>query len=274
MPVRLSSLVVALLFAVTAALPVGPTSADDNEVDLLLVLAADVSSSVDAEKFRLQREGYAVAISDPGVVGAMTAGSRRRIAVCFIEWADDYEQRVIVSWTLIGSADDAHGFAGHVRTAPRSHSGRTSIGAGIDYALAQLESAPFRAPRRVIDVSGDGTSNAERSVTRARDEAVARGVTINGLAILSERPISTNPRHTHPPGGLAAYYHANVIGGPGAFVVAATGYADFGRSLIGKLIKEVAGMGGGGAVHTASRAASPVRSPPRSGRRRSAAARG
>jgi hypothetical protein len=124
------------------------------------------------------------------------------------------------------------------------HSGRTSIGAGIDYALAQLGRAPFRSPRRVIDVSGDGTSNAERTVTLARDEALAQGVTINGLAILSDKPMSTNPRHTHPPGGLAAYYQANVIGGPNAFVVEAAGFDDFGRSLIGKLIKEIADAGG------------------------------
>ena len=95
----------------------------------------------------------------------MTQGSRRRIALCFVEWADDYEQSVIVSWSLIEGGEDAHRFARLIRTAPRVHSGRTSIGAGIDYALAQLGRAPFRSPRRVIDVSGDGTSNAERTVS-------------------------------------------------------------------------------------------------------------
>ena len=243
MLMRLCAMAIALVL-VAVGLPIGAATADDNEVDLLLVLAADVSRSVDAEKFKLQREGYAAAITDPRVVKAMTQGSRRRIALCFVEWADDYEQSVIVSWSLIEGAEDAHRFARLIRTAPRVHSGRTSIGAGIDYALAQLGRAPFRSPRRVIDVSGDGTSNAERTVTLARDEALAQGVTINGLAILSDKPMSTNPRHTHPPGGLAAYYQANVIGGPNAFVVEAAGFDDFGRSLIGKLIKEIADAGG------------------------------
>jgi hypothetical protein len=241
---RLYAVVVVLMLA-AISLPFGPGSADDNQVDLLLVLAADVSLSVDAEKFKLQREGYAAAITDPRVVKAMTGGSRHRIALCFVEWADDYEQSVIVSWTLIESAEDARNFARLVHLAPRVHSGRTSIGAGIDYALAQLDRAPYRAPRRIIDVSGDGTSNTDRTVTKARDEAVAQGVTINGLAILSAKPMATNPRHTHPPGGLGAYYQANVIGGPSAFVVEATGFEDFGRSLIGKLIKEIADAGDG-----------------------------
>jgi hypothetical protein len=242
MLMRLCAIAIALV-VVAVGLPVGAATADDNEVDLLLVLAADVSRSVDEQKFKLQREGYAAAITDPRVVKAMMQGNRRRIALCFVEWADDYEQSVIVGWSLIESMEDARTFARSVRTAPRVHSGRTSIGAGIDYALAQLGRAPFNAPRRVIDVSGDGTSNAERTVTIARDEALAQGVTINGLAILSERPMSTNPRHTHPPGGLAAYYEANVIGGPNAFVVEAAGFDDFGRSLIGKLIKEIADAG-------------------------------
>ena len=162
MLMRLCAMAIALVL-VAVGLPVGAATADDNEVDLLLVLAADVSRSVDAEKFKLQREGYAAAITDPRVVKAMTQGSRRRIALCFVEWADDYEQSVIVSWSLIEGAEDAHRFARLIRTAPRVHSGRTSIGAGIDYALAQLGRAPFRSPRRVIDVSGDGTSNAERA---------------------------------------------------------------------------------------------------------------
>ena len=131
-----------------------------------------------------------------------------------------------------------------IRQAPRVHSGRTSIGAGIDYAMAQLGRTAYQAARRVIDVSGDGTSNADRTLAKARDEALAQGVTINGLAILGDAPLSTNPRHTHPPGGLAAYYRDNVIGGPGAFVVEATGFDAFGQALIAKLIKEIADAGG------------------------------
>ncbi|MET0192837.1 MAG: DUF1194 domain-containing protein, partial [Hyphomicrobiaceae bacterium] len=176
---RIGIVLVALLTAGSSLLR-DVAVADDGQVDLLLVLAADVSHSVDAKKFRLQREGYASAVSDPRVVKAMTGGTHRRIALCFIEWADDYEQSVIVDWMLIAGAEDAHRFVERVRQAPRVHSGRTSIGAGIDYAVAQLERARHQAPRRVIDVSGDGTSNTDRTLAKARDEALALGVTING----------------------------------------------------------------------------------------------
>ena len=222
--------------------------ADDNHVDLLLVLAADVSKSVDAKKFQLQREGYAAAVSDPRVVKAMIGGTHRRIALCFVEWADDYEQSVIVDWMLIAGSQDANRFAETIRQAPRVHWGRTSIGAGIDYALAQLGRTAYQAARRVIDVSGDGTNNADRTLAKAREEALTQGVTINGLAILGDTPLSTNPRHTNPPGGLAAYYRDHVIGGPGAFVMEATGFEAFGQALIAKLIKEIADAGGRDAV--------------------------
>lgn len=244
---RISTVIVALLL-VGVWPPRHAALADDNQVDLLLVLAADVSRSVDGSKFKLQREGYASAISDARVVRAMTGGTQRRIALCFVEWADDYEQSVIADWALIANNDDALRFAKRVQEAPRVHSGRTSIGAGIDYAMTQFARTPYQASRRVIDVSGDGTNNADRGVTKARDEALAQGVTINGLVILSETPLSTNPLHTHPPGGLAAYYQSNVIGGLGAFVVEARSFDAFGQALIAKLIKEIADVGGGEAL--------------------------
>ena len=233
---------IAIALAATAGLgPLEqPAYAEDDQVDLLLVLAADVSRSVDEKKFRLQREGYATAIVDPRVVRAMTGGPRGRIALCFVEWASNTEQAVVVDWTPVGSAAEAEGVAGRVRQAPRAFLGRTSISAAIDYSLALLGRSPFQAPRRVIDVSGDGTNNSGRSVTEARDEAIAAGLTINGLVILSEVPLPTNPLHTHPPGGLTAYYENNVIGGPGAFVVEAQSFESFGQSLISKLVKEIA----------------------------------
>ena len=234
----------AIKFALAAAAGIGllqlPALAEDGPVDLLLVLAADVSRSVDEKKFKLQRDGYAAAIADPRVVRAMTAGPAGRIALCFIEWASNGEQLVVIDWTAVGSTDDAQGIAGRVRDAPRSFIGRTSISAAIDYAMAHLARSPFQAPRRVIDVSGDGTNNSGRPVTVARDEAIAAGVTINGLVILSEVPLPTNPQHTHPPGGLTAYYENNVIGGPGAFVVEAENFESFGQLMISKLIKEIA----------------------------------
>ena len=130
--------------------------------------------------------------------------------------------------------------ARRIREAPRSFWGRTSISAAIDYSMAQLARSPFQAPRHVINVSGDGDNNSGRPITRARDDAIAQGVTINGLVILSEVPLATNPSHTHPPGGLTAYYETNVIGGPGAFAVEAQNLESFGDLLIGKLIKEIA----------------------------------
>ena len=112
----------------------------------------------------------------------------------------------------------------------------------IDYSMNLLARSPFGAPRQIIDVSGDGTNNSGRDVTLARDAAIERGVIINGLVILSEIPLPTNPMHTHPPGGLTAYYENNVIGGPGAFVLEAQNFESFGQMLIQKLIKEIAGL--------------------------------
>jgi hypothetical protein len=214
--------------------------ADDEQVDLLLVLAADISRSVDERKFRLQREGYAAAITHPRVMRAMTTGASGRIALCFMEWASDGEQTVVIDWTPVAGEGDAQSVARRIREAPRAFMGRTSISAAIDYSMSILARSPFVSDRRVIDVSGDGTNNSGRPVTSARDAAVSQGVTINGLVILSDVPLPTNPMHTHPPGGLTAYYENNVIGGPGAFVIEAENFEAFGQLLVSKLIKEIA----------------------------------
>ena len=212
----------------------------DEQVDLLLVLAADISRSVDERKFRLQREGYAAAVTHPRVVRAMTAGPTGRIALCFMEWASDGEQIVVIDWLSVGGEGEARAVAKRIREAPRAYMGRTSISAAIDYSMSILARSPFVSERRVIDVSGDGTNNSGRPVTLARDAAVGQGVTINGLVILSDVPLPTNPMHTHPPGGLTAYYENNVIGGPGAFVVEAESFEAFGQLLVSKLVKEIA----------------------------------
>jgi hypothetical protein len=122
----------------------------------------------------------------------------------------------------------------------RSFADRTSISGGIDFAVAQLARAPCFAERHTIDVSGDGTNNAGRDVTQARDEALALGITINGLVILSERPLAWNPEHTNPPGGLANYYRVNVAGGPGSFVLEAKDFGSFGQAIVKKMIAEIA----------------------------------
>jgi hypothetical protein len=226
------------LLALTV-IPLKPLVAAE-QVDLLLVLAADVSRSVDAKKFQLQREGYAAALADPRVLNAIKSGANGRIAVCLIEWSGVASQKVVIDWTMIDGAKAAQQFGDRLLETQRSFADRTSISSGIDFALAQLPRAPFAAKRRTIDVSGDGTNNSGRDVRQARDEALKQGVTINGLVILSEQPLPWNPEHTNPPGGLAKYYRDNVMGGPGAFVMEAKDFNSFGQAIIGKLIAEIA----------------------------------
>ena len=228
--------------ALIASLVVGrtePARAEDH-VDLLLVLAADISRSVDQAKFALQREGYAAALTSPRIMAAIKSGPLGRIAVCFVEWSGAAAQAVIVDWAPIGTPAEAEAFSQRIRTAPRLFMERTAIGTAIDYSVQQLARSPFNGTRRVIDVSGDGTNNSGRNVTEARDAAIEQGITINGLAILSEVPLAFNPQHTHPPGGLLKYYEDNVIGGPGAFALAAKGHEDFGQLVASKLVKEIA----------------------------------
>lgn len=210
-------------------------------VDVLLVLAVDVSRSISDEKFELERRGYAEAFSNPQVLRAIQDGAEGRIGVALVEWAGPGQQTIVVDWMLIGDAADARGFAAKLLPAPRSFYGRTAVGSAIDYSIALLDRAPFEADRRVIDVSGDGTSNGGESIGAARDAAVARGVTINGIVILTDP--SGLPgylrEHTNPPGGLAAYYERNVVGGPGSFVMTAESFETFGRALAAKLIREI-----------------------------------
>ena len=214
------------------------------QVDLLLVLSSDVSRSVDHPKFLLQREGYAAAVSDRHVLEAIKSGPQQRIAVCFVEWSGFGAQKLVIDWTIIDGPDPARKFGDQLLELPRAFADRTSISGGIEFASAQLERAPFESARRTIDVSGDGTNNAGRDVKLARDEVVAKGIVINGLVILSDRPVPWNAEHTNPPGGLEKYYQDNVIGGPGAFVLVAENFNAFGRAIIKKLIAEIALLSG------------------------------
>jgi len=218
-----------------------PLPADTPEVDLLLVLAADVSRSIDDIKFKLQRDGYVSAITDPLIVKAMqSAGPKRRIGLIFIEWAGAGETKVIADWASVGTPEEAKAFADTIQNAPRPFYGRTSIAGAIDVGMEKLKTSPLRSDRKIIDISGDGTNNAGRDIADARDAATNAGVTINGIVILSAVPLPFNPAHTHPPGGLLAYYENNVIGGPGSFAMAAESFETFGQALRAKLIKEIA----------------------------------
>jgi hypothetical protein len=234
----LTVFVAGLLLAPVAFAPMAARAA--NEVDLLLVLAVDVSRSIDAAKFQLQREGYAAAVADPRVLEAVKSGRTGRIGLSLVEWSGVGAQKVVVDWSIIGDAETAKSFGDRLLEAPRSFADRTSISGAIEFATAHMATAPFDSSRRTIDVSGDGTNNAGRDVALQRDEAVARGITINGLVILSENPMSWNPDHTNPPGGLANYYKSNVIGGPNSFVMVAENFNSFGQAIIKKMIAEVA----------------------------------
>ena len=211
-------------------------------VDVALILAADVSRSIDAGEFRLQREGYSAAITSPRVLTAVQAGTHRAIAVCFVEWAGPDEQLVVVNWTVIRDGKSASEFATALTEAPRSFTGRTSISAAIDFAMSQFARSGVDTDRRIIDVSGDGTNNAGRPVTDARDAAVAQGVTINGLAIINERPEGYFFAHTQPPEGLPAYYKNNVVGGNGGFLQVVKDFTTFGDAITNKLVTEIAAL--------------------------------
>ena len=232
-------MLVALLGLALAFSP--PAARAAEPVDMLLVLAADVSRSVTDPKFRLQREGAAAAITHPDVVRAITSGPHRRIAVCFIEWASASMQKVVIDWMVIGDGASARNFGDRLIETPRSFAGSTSISAAIDFAVGQLERAPFVSDRRVIDVSGDGNNIGGRPITDARDDAVAKNVVINALVILTPIEEAFRPEHTNPPGGLEKYFQYNVIGGPGAFTIVAENHGAFGRSMTKKLIQEIAG---------------------------------
>jgi len=210
------------------------------QVDLLLVLASDVSRSVDTRKFELQRQGYADALSNPRVIEAIKSGPHGKIAICFVEWSGQTSQKVVIDWMIVSDAASARKISDQMLELPRTFADRTAISAGIDFAVSQLERAPFRSARRTIDVSGDGTNNSGRDVGQARDEALAKNITINGLVILSDSPLPWNPEHTNPPGGLGEYYRKNVIGGPGAFVMVAENHDSFGQAIVKKMIAEIA----------------------------------
>jgi Protein of unknown function (DUF1194) len=210
------------------------------EVDLLLVFASDVSRSIDHPKFLLQRDGYAAAMSNPQVIDAIKSGPFGKIAVNFVEWSGYGAQKVVVDWTIIDGAAAGRRMGDQIVEAPRSFADRTSIAGGIDFSVAQIERSPYTAQRKTIDVSGDGTNNAGRDIRLARDEALAKGITVNGLVILSDRSVPWNAEHTNPPGGLEKYYRDNVIIGPGSFVMVAEDFQSFGKAIIRKMIAEIA----------------------------------
>jgi len=214
-----------------------PAAAADTPVDLELVLAVDVSLSINVAEARLQREGYIQAFRDPEVIRAIRSGILGRIAVAYVEWAGMLQRRVVVGWTLIDGEKMAESFITALQQSAPGSARRTSISSAIDFAVPLFSDNGFEGTRRVIDVSGDGPNNAGDFVDRARDRAVAAGITVNGLPILDD---SGNSYSWYNIPNLDLYYRDCVIGGPGAFLVVAKDFGDFARAVRRKLILEIA----------------------------------
>ena len=237
MPITDWSRRIALLTALLGT-PALPAAAEDIPVDLELVLAVDISGSVDEVEALLQREGYMAALRHPQVIEAIEGGMFGRIAVVYVEWAGDYYQRTMLEWSLLEDAESASAFADALAETPLATAHWTSISGAIDYAVPLFDDNGFEGFRRVIDISGDGHNNRGRPVEYARDEAVAAGITINGLPIVNDRP---NPWGGRPAMDLDHYYEQRVIGGPGAFIVVAEDYTAFASAILSKLLLEIAG---------------------------------
>jgi hypothetical protein len=219
-----------------------PSARAAEQVDVALALVTDVSRSIDDGEFDLEKKGYAAAFTSPQVIAAIHGGPVGAIAVTYIEFASNYEVRTVLDWTVLRDEASAGAFADRLTQAPRSFYGRTAISAGVDHAVEALAESGLEATRRVIDVCGDGTNNAGREITAARDDAVKAGVTINGLAIINDHPMSWTYAHVQPPGGLANYYRENVTGGPGSFVLEVHDFSAFGEAMTRKLVSEIAAL--------------------------------
>ena len=246
-----ATIVAAVSLALPTISPRAGAARAAEPVDVALVLAADVSRSINDDEFTLQRQGYAAAITSSRLLDAIRSGARGAIAVAFVEWASDGEQKTVVDWSVIRQAADAEKFATTLLAAPRSYTGRTAIGSAIDFSASLLGESGIAADRQLIDVSGDGTNNQGRPVAEARDQAVKGGVTINGLAIFNRRAAAEGgylALHTNPPGGLLQYYKDSVIGGPSAFALSIDDFDTFGDAMIRKLVAEIAAARPAGAV--------------------------
>lgn len=222
---RLCAMVVLLVCAVPMA-----AHAQLIDVDVELVLAVDVSGSVNAARYEAQKQGSINAFRNPAVHAVIESGAIGSIAVVYMEWSGSTQQSEQVPWTQISSAADAEAFADAIEATSRAFFSLTSISAAIDWSVDSINNNGFNGTRQVIDISGDGGNNSGRSVTDARDDAVADGKVINGIAIEEVTSFS-----------LTDYYEANVIGGPESFVLTADTFDDFEDAILAKLEAEIAG---------------------------------
>jgi len=224
----------ALMLAGGMLLVNGAAALAGTRVDLALVLAVDVSFSMEPDEQDLQRHGFAEAFQSPEVHQAIRQGVLGRIAVVYVEWSGAFDQAIIIPWTVIEQPADGLAFAERLLRGPIHRMGYTSISGVIDFGARQLRQSGLRADRQVIDISGDGANNTGRTVTLARDEALAHDITINGLPIMLK-----------PPEGiwdiedLDLYFRDCVIGGPGAFLVPVREKARFIEAIRAKIIREI-----------------------------------
>lgn len=232
-----SCLAMAAVFAAGAA---ARTAADEEvRVDLELVLAVDISYSMDAEEQALQRQGYIEALTSKEFLDAVkTGGPTGKIAVTYVEWAGWTDQRTVMDWQLLDGPESAQAISDLLQRAPMRRAFRTSISGAIRYSAPLFDGNGFRGLRRVIDISGDGVNNQGELVTMARDEAVAKGIVINGLPLMLKRPTFSRWDIAE----LDVYYEDCVIGGPGAFVLPVREREQFAEAIRRKLVLEVAGL--------------------------------
>jgi hypothetical protein len=210
------------------------------QIDLALVLAVDTSGSMDPDELELQRQGYVEAFRSPMLHGAIHTGVLGQIAVIYFEWSGPSSQWIVVPWTLIATPGQAMAFAKRLEDRPSyrsSTSAGTSISGAIDFSLHLLTTIPVSAIRQVIDISGDGINDHGRPVTQARDEAVSRGVTINGLPIRLDRSEEALGVQS-----LEEHYRDCVIGGPGAFIVPVHDHHEMAGAIKTKITREIASI--------------------------------
>jgi hypothetical protein len=221
--------------------PPAPRFADNSPgalvVDAELVIAVDVSNSMDPEEQALQREGYIAGLTSREFLNALRSGINGRIAVTYFEWAGPYDQKIVMPWRLIDGPDAAGAVANEIAAAPYRRAPRTSIYGALQFAKRLFDASGYRGLRRIIDVSGDGTNNIGPPVTLMRDEVLGHGITINGLPIMLKRPYGSGTDIAN----LDVYYEDCVIGGPGAFVVAIHERDQFKEATRTKLVLEIAG---------------------------------
>ena len=230
-----------LLAAAAAASCFNALPSRAEQVDLALVLAVDVSGSIDSERFAIQRNGYAAAFDNASVIEAITNGTHGAIAVTYVEWSGPGHQQQMVGWTLIKDASSASAFAKAVGKTERLYSDWTSISGAIDFSVELLRRSGIEAERRVIDISGDGPNNSGRAIDDARNAALAAGITINGLPILASEP------------QLDIYYRDNVVGGTGSFTIAVESFDTFATGILNKMVKEIVDGGGRREIASAGR---------------------